>query len=103
MSAAKWVRATITVPVALQEAANMLAAELDFDDGADTFSVPLGPEGAIEPTDFGCCTLLRPHTADQVATHLLPQFAGARFYSEVAGWDFMSALADAGLTVLTPS
>lgn len=102
MSTAKWVRVFVTVPVALVAQANGAAAGLDFDEGGElTFSVPFGPEGATEPTDYGCSTLMRPHTVDLVATQLLPSFPGARIYSEVAGWTARTALADAGLITLT--
>jgi len=102
MSAPKWVRAFITVPVALQAAAAEQAALLDFDvGGAATFDVPLGPEGATEPTDYGASMLLRPKTLDAVIGQLLPAFPGARVYAETGGWSVRSALADAGLMVLT--
>lgn len=101
MSAPKWVRALITVPADLRTQANGQAALLDFDVGGElTFDMPLGPEGAAEPTEYGCSTLMRPWTADQVATQLLPNFPGARPYLETAGWTTETALADAGLVVL---
>ena len=100
MTAPKWVRAIMTVPTALVDAANDTARGLDFDEGAGTFSVPLAPEGVTEPTDYGCSTLLRPHVAAQVATELLPLFPGARLYLESEGWTMATALADAGLVVL---
>ncbi|HSV91721.1 MAG TPA: hypothetical protein VLH81_01545 [Desulfobacterales bacterium] len=103
MSGAGWVRAFLTVPAAMRAMANEAAALLDFDaGGALTFDVPLGPEPGAEVTDYGCATLMRPWTADQVATQLLPNFPGARLYSEHAGWTTQAALADAGLVVLTP-
>ncbi len=101
MSAPRWVRVLITVPAALRDVANDVAQNLDFDSGGlATFDVPLGPGGAAEPTAYGCSTLMRPWTADQVESEMLPAFPGARFYSE-AGWTIAEALADSGLVVLT--
>lgn len=101
MSGAGWVRVLVTIPVALRDAANLAAAGLDFDSGGGlTFDVPLAPAGQTEPTDFGACSLMRPWTADEVATELLPGFPGARVYSGAGGWTPEAGLADAGLVVL---
>ena len=96
-----WIRIFVTVPVALQEEANAQAEALDFDGGAETFDVPLGPDAEGEPTDYGASTLARPHTVQAIEEQLLPAFPGARVYRADQGWTWQSAMADAGLTVLT--
>lgn len=49
-------RHIVVVSAAEQAAANQLAAQIDPDDGSNTFGVPLSPNGLEPATHFGCST-----------------------------------------------
>ena len=49
-------RHIIIVSAAEQAAANVIAAEIDPDDGSGTFGVPLSADGSEPATHFGCFT-----------------------------------------------
>lgn len=50
-------RHIILVAAAEQAAANLIAAEIDPDDGSQTFGVPLSADGSEPATHYGCSTL----------------------------------------------
>lgn len=50
-------RHIVIISAAEQAAANVVAAQIDPDDGANTFSVPLSADGNEPATHYGCHTV----------------------------------------------
>ena len=101
---AKWNRIFVIIPVENIDAANAMAAQLDFDSGGGaTFSGSQGlSRDGLEPASHvGASSLVGPGALEKIEEIFLPELPAARFYQESEGWSWRRSLRAAGLRPIT--